>query len=85
MTDNWWQIQVASDIGADALLVEISYRGELWAAVLEVGEPGDNRPLRLQTFPRSAPGRESDHWDFDYEEALAKLARARQELRPSQG
>ena len=52
---------------------EVWYHGELWAAVVL----RDDGSVTLETYPRSSPTGEPQAWEFDYGEAVAQLAKAR--------
>jgi hypothetical protein len=69
-----WQIQVV--VEPERLVAEVSYRGELWAALVQ-----ENGAVRLHTYPRSAPRRDSDEWNLDYGEALEHLTDAHARLK----
>lgn len=69
-----WQITVVLE--PEAAVAEVYHQGELWVALVDRGDGS----LRLQTFPRSAPGRASDTWELDHDEAFSRLREARARL-----
>ena len=73
-----WQIRVVRE--PEASIAEISYRGsyrgELWASVIDGGGGG----VFVEMCPRSAPSRESDEWRLDYDDAMKQLRLARERL-----